>query len=157
MLPLSVLPLPFFNYCIYMTFSNLLVFFIIDWFVVFGRVQQSEINQGCFFINRSYYWCLSKIIWENWKILVFFICRFYIYFTRVFCKTLLNLWRIFVKKSFVKLGYCSILVISLNILFASARCLHKYRVLLIEKILRCLKYLFLKTGCYWFHSNSIFE
>ena len=32
-----------------MTFSNVLVFFIIDWFVVSGRlrVQQSEINRGC--------------------------------------------------------------------------------------------------------------
>ena len=27
-------------------FSNLLAFFVIDWFVIFGRVQQSEINAG---------------------------------------------------------------------------------------------------------------
>ena len=61
MLSLSVLPLSFLI-CVYVTFSNLLVFFIIDWFVVFGRVrvQQSEINQV-----KSIY-------------------RFYIYFTRVF-------------------------------------------------------------------------
>ena len=29
-------------------FSNLFAFFIIDWFVIFGRVQQSEINRGRF-------------------------------------------------------------------------------------------------------------
>ena len=54
-----------------MTCSNLLVFFIIDWFVVFWCVcvQQSEINRGCFFINGSYCWCWWKIIGGNKKII----------------------------------------------------------------------------------------
>ena len=43
MLPLSVLPMIFNNH-VYMTFSNLLVFFIIDWFVVFWLVHVSKMK-----------------------------------------------------------------------------------------------------------------
>ena len=41
----------FSNHCVCKTlcFSNLLVFFGTDWFVIFGRVQESEINRGCVF------------------------------------------------------------------------------------------------------------
>ena len=155
MLSLSVLPLSFLI-CVYMTFSNLLVFFIIDWFVVFGRVrvQQSEINQGCFFINGSFCWCWWKIIWGNYKTSVFFIYQFYIYFAGVFIPV--NFTYIFFvyndfinmicKKSFVMLSYCSILVISLNILFVSAHCLHKYWILLIAKNTLLLKAFASKSG-----------
>ena len=133
-----------FNNSVYMTFSNLLVLFfsnllwlslvlfIIQWFVVFGRVQQSEINRGCFFINGSYYWYCWKIISENCKTSIFFIYWFYIYFVRAFIPVdfidflsimILSIWSC--KKYFVILYYCSILVIFLNMPFVSARWFHK--------------------------------
>ena len=141
-----------------MTFSDSLVFFIIDWFVVFGRVRvpQSEINRGCFFINGSYCWCWWKIIWRNWKTLTFFIYRFCIYFIRIFIAVdfviifssimSLSIWSC--KESFVILWYCSSLVVSLNILFVLARCLHKCRILLIDKNTSLLKAFTSKVGCY---------
>ena len=83
----------------------------------------------------------GKSFEETGKLWSFFIYWFYIYFIRVFIAVdfihnflsimSLSIWSC--EKSFVILWYCSILVISLNMLFVSARCLHKYRILLIAK------------------------
>ena len=56
----------------------------------------------------------------------------------------LSIWSC--KKSFVILWYFSILVISLNILFVSARCLHKCRILLIAKNITLFKAFTSKSG-----------
>ena len=50
------------------------------------------------------------------------------------------------KKSFVILWYCSILVIYLNMLFVSALCLHKNRILFIAKNTSLFKALTSKNG-----------
>ena len=63
-----------------MIFSNLLPFFIVDLFVVFWRVHQSEINRGCFLLMEVTIDAGGKTFG---KTLVFFIYRFGIYFIRI--------------------------------------------------------------------------
>ena len=88
---------------------------------------------------------------------IFFIYWFYSYFARVLILVLfiialfvmiLLIWSC--RKYFVILWHHSILVIALNKLFVSARCLHKSRILLIGKNIY-----FWKDDDIWCHSKKI--
>ena len=138
-----------------MTFSNLLVFFIIDWFVAFWRVrvQQSEINWGCFSLMEVIVDAGGKSFGETRNFGLFHLPILYLLYIEflsllilliIFSSMSLSIWSC--KKSFAILWYYSILDISINILFVLACCLHKCQILLIAKNTLLLKALTSKSG-----------
>ena len=130
-------------------FHYMLVFIIM---VCGFCIQQSELNRGCCFINGSYCWCWLKVIWGNWKALVFFIYWFYVYFIKFlipldfiysFSSVIsFSIWSC--KISLVILWYCLILVISLNMLFVLASCLLQ----ILDSVDSWKYFVMLKAGCY---------